>query len=62
MKVPMIVIPPRYLLLFVYHNFNIIEELASLVSMHDRTTGADIFEKVDHCINNLGLVWVNLSC
>ena len=44
------------------NNFNITEELASLESMHDRTTEADIFEKVDHCIKNLGLDWINLSC
>lgn len=37
------------------NKFNITEELASLESMHDRTTGADIFDKVDHCIKNLGL-------
>jgi hypothetical protein len=30
--------------------------------MHDRTTGADIFEKVDLCLQNLRLDWGNLSC
>ena len=31
-------------------------------SMHDQTTGADIFEKVDLCLQNLRLDWGNLSC
>lgn len=35
--------------------------MASLESMHDRTTGADIFEKVELCLQNLGLDWENLS-
>jgi len=35
--------------------------LASLESMHDRTTGADIFEKVELCLQYLGLDWENLS-
>ncbi|XP_022175759.1 general transcription factor II-I repeat domain-containing protein 2-like [Myzus persicae] len=43
-------------------NFNITEELASLKSMHNRTTGADIFEKVDLCLQDLKLDWKNLSC
>ncbi|XP_060846546.1 general transcription factor II-I repeat domain-containing protein 2A-like [Rhopalosiphum padi] len=43
-------------------NFNITEELASLKSMHYRTTGADIFEKVDLCLQDLKLDWKNLSC
>lgn len=41
--------------------FNIIEELVSLESIHDRTTGADIFEKVKLCIHNIVLDWENLS-
>lgn len=36
--------------------------MASLESMHDRTTVADIFEKVDLCLQNLRLDWGNLSC
>jgi len=43
-------------------NFNVTEELASLKSMHNRTTGADIFEKVDLCLQDLKLDWKNLSC
>jgi hypothetical protein len=30
--------------------------------MHDQTTGADTFEKVDLCLQNLRLDWGNLSC
>lgn len=30
--------------------------------MHNRTTGADIFEKVDLCLQDLKLDWKNLSC
>jgi len=29
--------------------------------MHDRTTGADIFKRVELCLQNLGLDWENLS-
>ncbi|KAL4153128.1 hypothetical protein QTP88_000961 [Uroleucon formosanum] len=43
-------------------NFNVTEELASLKSMHNRTTGADMFEKVDLCLQDLKLDWKNLSC
>jgi len=42
-------------------NFNITEELRSLQSMHDQT-GADIFKKVDSCLRDVKLDWINLSC
>lgn len=41
-------------------DYNITEELASLESISGTTTGADIFEKVNSCITNLGLTWEKL--
>ncbi|XP_025203824.1 general transcription factor II-I repeat domain-containing protein 2B-like [Melanaphis sacchari] len=41
-------------------DFNITEELASLESISGTTTGADIFEKVNSCLTNLGLTWEKL--
>lgn len=63
MKVLILLLSPSYLLLFValFVIFDITEELASLKSMRDRTTELNIFEKVDHCIKNLGLDCVNLT-
>lgn len=37
--------------------FNITEELASLESLHGRTTGEEIFKKLQSCISKLGLRW-----
>jgi len=44
----------------IYHisEYNITEELAPLESISGTTKGADIFEKVNFCIENLGLTWV----
>uniref|UniRef100_A0A2S2NUF0 General transcription factor II-I repeat domain-containing protein 2B n=1 Tax=Schizaphis graminum TaxID=13262 RepID=A0A2S2NUF0_SCHGA len=41
-------------------DYNITEELASLESISGTTKGADIFEKVNFCIENLGLTWEKL--
>ncbi|CAI6372756.1 unnamed protein product [Macrosiphum euphorbiae] len=41
-------------------DYNITEELASLESISGTTKGADIFEKVNCCIENLGLTWEKL--
>ncbi|KAL4103282.1 hypothetical protein QTP88_018793 [Uroleucon formosanum] len=41
-------------------DYNITEELASLESISGTTKGADIFEKVNCCIENLGLTWKKL--
>ena len=37
--------------------FEIIEELLSMESLKDQTTGADIFEKVDNCLTRYNLQW-----
>jgi len=41
-------------------DYNITEELASLESISGTTKGADIFEKVNYCIENFGLTWEKL--
>ncbi|KAE9527235.1 hypothetical protein AGLY_012933 [Aphis glycines] len=41
-------------------DYNITEELASLESISGTTKGSDIFEKVNCCIENLGLTWEKL--
>lgn len=41
-------------------NFNITEELASLQSMKDRTTGEDIFNEIVACVEKLKLPWPGL--
>lgn len=42
---------------FKYLYYIILKELASLESLNDQITGADILEKVDHCIKNLGTIF-----
>lgn len=36
-------------------NFNVYEELADLCSLKGTTTGEDLFESINRCLNNLGL-------
>lgn len=38
-------------------DFNITEELASLQSIHDQTTGENILKHMESCIESLGLQW-----
>ncbi|CAK9816445.1 General transcription factor II-I repeat domain-containing protein 2A [Anthophora plagiata] len=43
-------------------NFNVFEGLASLESLHGKTRGLDIFEKVKSCLENLKLDCSKLIC
>lgn len=44
----------------IYRDYNITEELAALESISGTTKGIEIFEKMNCCVENLGLTWKKL--
>lgn len=45
----------------VFDNFEITEELLDLIHMTDTTTGSDLYDCVEKCLNELEVDWNNFS-